>query len=524
MSMNFMMPRRASCALVLFFYALASNAQGNDKIDPQLRGLIAKKSAQTLNVLILPKSIAKRRVDPTTLSDALAPSARPQAIYAALSREAAASQRGLRRWLARRDIDYRAFTVVDAIAAALTPAQIEQLAARNDVAQIDYDPRVKQVTARGVAKDACSPNSSLTWGLLKINADDVWALPGSPRGAGVVVAGQDTGYAWEHAALKPQYRGWNGASADHGYNWHDAIHNDNPNSGGANSCGFNALAPCDDDEHGTHTMGTMVGSNRVDRFVGVAPDAKWIGCRNMENGYGLASTYLECFDWFLAPTDLNGQNPDPLKAPHVINNSWGCALPAEGEDCDNTTLAAFDTAVNNLTAAGVLVVVSAGNSGSACSTINTPPAMSEAALVVGATSSSDAIASFSSRGPVTRDGSNRLKPDVAAPGVNVCSSVPSGGYAGSGWSGTSMAGPHVAGVAALIMSAVPSLRRDPVQVKEFILASAQPLTSTQSCGGYPGSASPNAVFGYGRIDALAAVNAAIAWAANSGVLFADGFD
>ena len=184
------------------------------------------------------------------------------------------------------------------------------------------------------------------------------------RGAGVVVAGHDTGYDWDHPALSRSIEAGTASAANHNYNWHDAIHVDHPGSFGANSCGFNSAAPCDDEQHGTHTMGTMVGAIGGDRVVGMAPDASWIGCRNMEKGYGFASTYIECFNWFLAPTDLSGSNPDPEMAPHVINNSWGCVTTAQGEDCDDDDLDQFDIVIDNLTAAGILVVASAGNSGS----------------------------------------------------------------------------------------------------------------------------------------------------------------
>jgi subtilisin family serine protease len=113
--------------------------------------------------------------------------------------------------------------------------------------------------------------------------------------------GQNRGIEWNI-----QYRGWNGSVADHDYNWHDAIIMDNPISPGTNSCGFNSIIPCDDNNHGTHTMGTMVGDDGGSNQIGVAPGAKWIGCRNMENGYGTLTTYVECFEWFLAPTQVGG--------------------------------------------------------------------------------------------------------------------------------------------------------------------------------------------------------------------------
>ena len=121
------------------------------------------------------------------------------------------------------------------------------------------------------------------------------------RGQGVVVAGQDTGYEWTHAAIRDQYRGWNGTTADHDYNWHDSIHS------GGGSCGSDSPFPCDDHYHGTHTMGTMVGDDGGSNQVGLAPEAKWIGCRNMNVGSGTPATYSECFEWFVAPTDVAGK-------------------------------------------------------------------------------------------------------------------------------------------------------------------------------------------------------------------------
>jgi hypothetical protein len=310
----------------------------------------------------------------------------------------------------------------------------------------------------------------------------------------VVVGGQDTGYQWDHPALKNQYRGWSGSSANHNYNWHDAIHS------GGGSCGANSPYPCDDYGHGTHTMGTMVGDDGGSNQIGVAPSARWIGCRNMDQGNGTPATYSECFQWFIAPTDLNGQNPDPSKAPDVINNSWGC--PAS-EGCTDPN--ALKTVVENARAAGIEVVASAGNSGSGCSSVSDPPAIYAAAFSVGATDSSDTIASYSSRGPVTADGSNRMKPEVSAPGVSIRSSTFDGGYGIKG--GTSMAGPHVAGWMALMMSARPDWVGQLTLLETLAERSAVPRTiGTQTCGGVPGTQVPNNTYGWGRVDALAGLN------------------
>lgn len=345
--------------------------------------------------------------------------------------------------------------------------------------------------------ESTSESRTIEWGITKTQADKVWAL--GYTGQGIVIGGDDTGYDWTHPALKKKYRGWNGTSADHNYNWHDAV-----KSGNGGACGINALAPCDDFGHGTHTMGTMVGDDEAGNQIGMAPGASWIGCRNMDVGNGTFTMYVECFQFFLAPTDLTNSNANPLKSPHVINNSWGCI---ESEGCNSSNYATMETVIKNLNAAGIVVVSSSGNSGPNCSTIDTPPSIFANSFVVGSTTNSDEISSFSSRGPITIYSCNEVKPDVTAPGTGIRSSYKDGTY--STMSGTSMAGPHVAGLVALIISANPELAGQVDSIENIIRKTATPLTSTENCGSISGSLIPNYTFGHGRIDALAAVNMAV---------------
>jgi serine protease AprX len=390
-------------------------------------------------------------------------------------------------------VDYRSFWVTNAIWVRGNAAAVQELAQRPDVAHIYANPMVKLSLPDQQSQPAAPAEANaLQWDILKIQAQEVWNS--GYTGQGVVVAGQDTGYDWDHPALIGKYRGWNGSIADHNYSWHDAIHENNPITPNGNICGFNSPVPCDDETHGTHTMGTMVGDGGPGYQIGVAPGARWIGCRNMEEDWGTPATYMECFEWFIAPTDLQGENPRPDLAPDVINNSWSCP-PVEGCTDPNVLL----TTVENVRLAGILTVQSAGNSGSQCETINSPAAIYEASFTVGATDSSDIIANFSSRGPVTVDNSNRLKPDISAPGVSIYSSIPGGGYYYK--SGTSMAAPHVAGLVALLISARPELKGQVDQIEEAIRHSAKPLTTSQKCGDIPGSQVPNNTYGWGRVDA-----------------------
>jgi subtilisin family serine protease len=335
----------------------------------------------------------------------------------------------------------------------------------------------------------------------------VWAL--GYTGQGVVVAGEDTGYEWDHPALKDSYRGNVGDTVDHAYNWHDAIHEINPGNGDSiispmnNPCGLDSPVPCDDNGHGTHTMGIMTGEDGSNQ-IGVAPDAKWIACRNMERGWGSPATYLECMEFFLAPTDEEGQNPDPLKSPQVINNSWSCP---ESEGCNLSNFELMRQAVVNLRAAGIVMVVSAGNSGSSCGSVSAPLAIYEESFTVGSINFSDTIAGSSSRGPVVVDSSMRMKPNVCAPGVQVRSSWPDDSY--RLLNGTSMAGPHVAGVVALMISANPQLAGQVEVIESIIETTARPKTTLQECGKVSGTEPVNNTFGHGIVDALAAVEAAL---------------
>jgi serine protease AprX len=398
--------------------------------------------------------------------------------------------------LTTRHIEHRSYYIVNLIWVKGDRNLALDLAARSDVARIEANPQISNFKApfslSSPLSALYSPNS-VEPNIAYVHAPAVWAL--GFRGQGIVVGGQDTGYDWSHPALEPHYRGWDGVSATHDYNWHDSIH---VNSHGTNVCGVNSLVPCDDMSHGTHTMGTAVGDDGAGNQIGMAPGAEWIGCRNMDNGWGTPATYLECFEFFLAPYPVNGTVilGDPALAPDVTTNSWSCPTY---EGCSWDTLQA---AVEAQRAAGIMTVVAATNNGYTCSSIREPPAVYAAAYTVGALNTgTDSIASFSNLGPVMVDGSNRRKPDIAAPGTSIRSSVPGGGYS-SAFSGTSMATPHVAGAVALLWSAHPAFKNQITFTEQILDASAVHISSTE-CGS---NGWPNNTYGYGRLDVKAALD------------------
>jgi subtilisin family serine protease len=251
-------------------------------------------------------------------------------------------------------------------------------------------------------------------------------------------------------------------------------------------------------------MGIMLGSDE-NNSIGVAPEAKWIATRNMDRGWGTLYTYLESFQWFLAPTDLNNQNPDPGKAPHIINNSWSCP---EEEGCSPDLFPILEEAIENLISAGIVVVVAGGNSGrDGCHTVDAPSAIYEKSFTVGASTIDDEVAAYSSRGPVIVDNSYRTKPNVVAPGSSVRSASTGQGFLTG--SGTSAASPHVAGTIALMISANPELEGKVNLIRKILIDTAVPLDDELTCGPLINNTIPNNTFGHGRINAYAAVQTAI---------------
>src|SRR2546429_5189913 len=397
------------------------------------------------------------------------PDTRGWFVYNTLTQHANRSQTGLRAFLEGQGVSSQSFWAANMIVTTADRSLEELLAARVVVAGIDSNNPARWIEDPEIANpdvtliNPAAP-TDVEWGVANVNAPAVWAM--GFTGQGMVIGDQDTGTRWTHDALKPKYRGWNGVSADHNFNWHDAIHS------GGGSCGPHTLAPCDDSGHGTHTAGTTVGDDGFGNQVGVAPGARWIACRNMDQGNGTPATYTECFQFMMAPTDLNGNNANPALRPHILNNSWGCPV---SEGC--TTGAELGTIVNNTEAAGIFVEVSAGNAGPGCSTGEDPPAIYNASFSTGAIDINNSLAGFSSRGPSTYYNPSLLKPNISAPGVSVRSSTRGSDSSYGLLSGTSMAAPYVAGVVALLWSARPQLVRNIAATKTLLQDTANPAVS-----------------------------------------------
>jgi serine protease AprX len=415
-------------------------------------------------------------------------------VYQTLLEKAQSTQEPILQWLRDRKIEHQSFYIVNAVLVKGNRQLAETLAARPDVARVTGNPLIhNDLPQRGaVEQSQLGAPATIEPGITYTHAPDVWAL--GFKGETVVVASADTGVRWTHDALKPHYRGWDGVNADHNFNWHDSIHDSV-----GNPCGNDSQQPCDDFFHGSHTTGTAIGDDGGTNQIGMAPGAKWIACRNMDVGNGTPARYIECMEFFLAPYPLNctPNEGDPTKAPDITINSWICPV---SEGC--VVGDELQAAVEAQEAAGIQMVVAAGNAGSSCSTVSDPPSFYEASYTVGALNTgTDTIAGFSSRGPVTRDGSNRTKPDITAPGTDTRSADNSCDSCYTFASGTSMATPHISGAMALLWSAIPSLRHQ-VTVSRDALNSTTVQIQDAQCGD---PTPPNNVYGWGRVNIATAV-------------------
>ena len=421
-------------------------------MSPSLEGRVAA-AAPTDRVAVI--ATLRRQVDGERFDG------RPQALLRQLRSTAARAQADV---VADIDVPVRRYWLVNAISFSGTPAEIREVAADPAVAAVDTDVQVRVADGPGMGAAAPFPDAGAgDWGLAAIRVPSVWSAYGL-RGAGVRIGTIDTGVNAGHPDLAGKIDAWRDFVAG-------------------------SPTPVDDNGHGTHTAGTMVGGSAGGAPIGVAPDAHLIVARAMgADGVGPGSALLAAAEWI---TDPDG-NPATADQPGIVSNSWSASTA-------NDTW--FRPMIRRWLELGMVPIFAAGNAGPSAGSVGSPAGYPEA-IAVGAVDTNDGVPSFSGRGPVVWQNADGLgpaagtvlsKPDLVAPGVGITSSTGSGYLS---YSGTSMAAPHVAGVAALLRQANPTLSAQ--SVADVLRLSAADI-------GAPG-VDPNS--GFGRLDALRAVEAA----------------
>lgn len=355
---------------------------------------------------------------------------------------------------------------------------IEEIAKRDDVEKIYFNDIIElEEPIKGVDLDTVTDvaEDEIEWNIKRVEAPKVWEKF-KIDGTGVVVGVLDSGVDWTNPALKEKWRGYDKETetvVNPKESWYDPM--------------TNSELPWDNVgvPHGSHCTGTILGQeSNGDNTIGVAPGAKWIAAKAFTDKGGQQLHLLAGAQWFLAP----GGKAE--KAPNIINNSWGGSAGVDPW---------FKDVVAAWRSAGILPVFAAGNQksgepkpwpGSIQNPSNLPGSFAVAAVDI-----NNKRGDFSKLGPSPWD-PKMIKPEISAPGVNIRSSVV-GGYE-SGWNGTSMAAPHVSGIAALMKSADFSLTVD--QIETIIKETATKLTDNEY------TESPNMGYGFGLINAYDTVS------------------
>ena len=275
-------------------------------------------------------------------------------------------------------------------------------------------PKVSAFVQNPMASERAAQRREETWGINRVHAPAAWPIT---EGMGVKVAVIDTGIDASHPDLS--------GSVDGGYS--------------AITKTENPADYQDDNGHGTHVSGTIAGHRDGKGIVGVAPRARLYAVKVLDaDGWGSLSDVIDGIVWAA------------MKRMDVANISLGTSVDSE----------ALKRAVSFARGAGVVIVAAAGNSSG---TVSFPGAY-EDTIAVTASDSADNLADFSSRGPEV---------DFIAPGLDVLSAKMGGGFIS--YSGTSMAAPHVAGLAALVVSQGYVGRNGPDGVFAQLKKAARPL-------------------------------------------------
>ncbi|GAP12133.1 subtilisin-like serine protease [Bellilinea caldifistulae] len=419
-------------------------------------------------------------------------------VYEQLTRTAQLTQARVQTELQRRGVRFQSFWIQNAIyVEGSNQATLQQVLNYPEIQSIRaprqiylHDPQrplFLPVTVQAVEDN-----------LSRIQAPQVWNI--GVTGRGLTVANIDTGVHYTHRALINAYRGnLGGGNFSHDYNWFDPY--------------TLTGAPLDNNGHGTHTMGIMVGKDGSNNQIGVAPGADWIACRGCKGNTCGEAQLLACAQFVLAPTRTDATQPNPDLRPHVVNNSWGDC----GRQYDNW----FQNAVNAWLAAGIYPVFSNGNAGGCgypfppgLNTVGNPARYGNVTGVGSSGKSNGEYAAHSNWGPTDnpdtinpRQGFATLKPQVLAPGVSIRSAYTGTDTAYANLNGTSMSAPHVAGLVALIWQAAPCLVGNYALTETIIEQTATPVYYDDGSPATPTNL-PNYAAGWGEINALAAVQEA----------------
>ena len=324
----------------------------------------------------------------------------------------------------------QSYKYVPAVAADLPEQAIENLKKNNKIAYVEPD---YEVNALG---------ETVPWGITKIGAPLVHT--NGNKGTGINVAIIDTGINYNHPDLRDNYKG--------GY---DFVNDD--------------VDPLDDNGHGTHCAGIIAAADNDIGVIGVAPEANLYSLKMLDSkGSGYISDLIAAIEWAIETR----KDADTSNDIQIVSMSLG----------SNSGVTALETACSQAYDSGILLVAAAGNDGNRRGTgdsVDYPGAYSSV-IAVAATDSKDKRASFSSTGPAV---------ELAAPGVNILSTYQDGL---TSLSGTSMACPHVAGTAALVLAANPSFTNG--NIRNRLAKTATDL----------GTRGRDKLYGYGLVNAKAA--------------------
>ena len=443
-------------------------------------------SAESLKVLVVLRDRPDLKATDRSLSRQRASRAvRHRRVISELRSAAARSQGPLLARLERMRsegsvLGWSPHWIVNSVVVRATAAGVLELAARPDVERVEPDlPAVGFEPVSESPAAATGTGIGVTPGVRAVKADRVWYELGV-TGRGTLVGSIDTGVDANHPALRDR---WRGNSAPVGECWLDVA-------------GTGYDIPFDTSSHGTHIMGTLTGQAPNDS-IGVAPGAQWIASNAtiQDASSEFDSDILITLEWL---TDPDGDPETTDDVPDVVQNSWGVYPGLTGVNYP-TCYSLWWDAMDACEAAGVVLVWSAGNEGPDPFSNRSPADRATTpgnAFSVGSVNLYDPleISYFSSRGPSGCD-SVSIKPEVVAPGHPIYSSVPGGGYYYR--SGTSMAGPHAAGIVALMRSVDPDL--EVATIKQILMDTAVDM----------GDAGEDNDYGHGLVDALAAVKAAM---------------